>query len=87
MPAVRSYCPALDRVPFNSYGTRIYYCRSACFVYLATRTLHCYLEISASFLRTGARKATAFERDSIQLAVFGDTAPHRATPIEDCFVL
>jgi hypothetical protein len=34
---------ALERAPFNSFGTQVYYTRSACFFYLAARTLNPYL--------------------------------------------
>ena len=49
---------SLERASFNSPGTRKYYTRSACFLYLAHRTLNSYLcqevrEAKGGFLRSG----------------------------------
>ena len=49
---------SLERASFNSPGTRKYYTRSACFLYLAHRTLNSYLcqevrEAKGWFLRSG----------------------------------
>lgn len=70
---------ALERAPFNSPGTQVYYSRSACFLYLAHRTLNPYFcrevrQAKSGFLQSGSH----FSREKCE-ALVKSGQPFRAS--------
>ena len=64
----------MEKASFNSPGTRIYYTRSMCFLYLAHRTLNPYLcksviEAKGLFFRSGKY----FSRENCEMLVKNGT--------------